>query len=74
MKATSDFSLKIMPTPDDVAQDRTSRNPGPSTRPEERRSFLFLTVVMAPVLAVMVVGGYGFLVWIYQMFAGPPHG
>ena len=44
----------------------------PSTKQEEWRSFLFFTVVMAPVLAVMVVGGYGFLVWMYQLLAGPP--
>jgi len=41
---------------------------------KEGKAFLFLTVVMAPVIAVLVVSGYGFLVWIYQMFAGPPHG
>jgi nitrate reductase NapE len=46
----------------------------PSTRTEELRSFLFFTVVMAPALAVAIVGGYGFLVWMYQMVAGPPHG
>jgi nitrate reductase NapE len=46
----------------------------PSTRQEELRSFLFFTVVMAPVLAVIVVGGYGFLVWMYQLVAGPPTG
>ena len=46
--------------------------PRPDTRTEERRSFLFLTVVMAPVLAVVIVGGYGLLVWMYQLFAGPP--
>jgi len=46
----------------------------PSTRREEWRSFLFFTVVMAPALAVIVVGGYGFLVWMYQLLAGPPHG
>jgi nitrate reductase NapE len=46
----------------------------PSTRTEELRSFLFFTVVMAPVLAVIVVGGYGFLVWMYQLIAGPPTG
>jgi nitrate reductase NapE len=34
--------------------------------------FLFLTVVLAPVLAVAIVGGYGFLVWMYQLIAGPP--
>ncbi|WP_343627703.1 periplasmic nitrate reductase, NapE protein [Roseateles sp.] len=44
----------------------------PSTRSEELRSFIFLSVVMAPVLAVLTVASYGFIVWIYQMFAGPP--
>ncbi|HEX9585270.1 MAG TPA: periplasmic nitrate reductase, NapE protein [Gammaproteobacteria bacterium] len=42
---------------------------------ERRRdllAFLFLTVVLAPVLAVAIVGGFGFAVWIFQMFAGPP--
>jgi nitrate reductase NapE len=42
------------------------------TRTEERRSFVFLTVVMAPVLSVLIVGGYGFAVWMYQLLAGPP--
>jgi nitrate reductase NapE len=46
----------------------------PSTRTEELSSVLFFTVVMAPVLAVMIVGGYGFLVWMYQLVAGPPAG
>jgi nitrate reductase NapE len=46
----------------------------PSTRQEELRSFLFFTIVMAPVLAVAIVGGYGFLVWMYQLIAGPPQG
>lgn len=45
---------------------------GPSTRSEELGMFFLLTVVLAPVLAVMVVGGYGFLVWMYQLVAGPP--
>jgi nitrate reductase NapE len=42
----------------------------PSSRQEELRTFLFLTVVTAPVLAVAVVSGYGFLVWMYQLFSG----
>jgi len=29
-------------------------------------------VVMAPVLAGLIVAGYGFAVWVYQMIAGPP--
>lgn len=44
-----------------------------SSRKEELRSFAFLTVVMAPVLVGALIVAYGFAVWIYQMFAGPPH-
>jgi nitrate reductase NapE len=43
-------------------------------RTTELRSFLFLTIVMIPVLAVVIVGGYGFFVWMYQIVAGPPSG
>jgi nitrate reductase NapE len=43
-----------------------------SSRREELGVFLFLTVVLAPVLAVAIVGGYGFLVWMYQIVTGPP--
>ena len=42
------------------------------TKAQELRSFLFLSVVMAPVLAGAVVAGWGFLVWMYQVVAGPP--
>jgi nitrate reductase NapE len=41
---------------------------------EELRSFLFLTIVMVPVLTIMFVAGFGFSVWFYQMLiGGPPH-
>lgn len=42
------------------------------TRGAELSIFLLLAVVLAPVLAVMVVGGYGFAIWMYQLLAGPP--
>ena len=42
------------------------------TRMQELRSFLFLAVVMAPALAVIFVAGYGFCVWMYQVFIGGP--
>jgi nitrate reductase NapE len=53
----------------------------PTTPPDERlrkseewRSFLFLTAIMVPVLTVMFVGAYGFVIWFYQMLiGGPPH-
>jgi nitrate reductase NapE len=42
----------------------------PSTYQEELRTFLFLTVAMAPILAVAIVSGYGFAVWMYQLLTG----
>jgi nitrate reductase NapE len=46
----------------------------PPTKGEEIRAFLLLTAVTAPILAVGVVGGYGFFVWMYQLFTGTlPH-
>lgn len=49
--------------------------PSDIKNPQRRREllvFLFLTVVLAPVLAVVIVGGYGFLVWMSQLVFGPP--
>jgi nitrate reductase NapE len=46
-----------------------------SARHEKRREIglvLFLLCVLAPLAAVGLVGGYGFGVWIWQMFNGPP--
>ncbi|MFA0479350.1 trimethylamine N-oxide reductase system protein TorE [Vibrio splendidus] len=39
----------------------------------EWKSFLFIAVVLFPILSVTFVGGYGFLVWALQVFVlGPP--
>jgi periplasmic nitrate reductase NapE len=55
--------------------DSSAAQSGEATRKaQELKVFLFLTVVLAPLLAVAIVGAYGFAVWIYQMFAGPPAG
>lgn len=42
----------------------------------EWRSFLFITIFLFPILAVAIVGGYGFFIWAMQVFFwGPPgHG
>ena len=50
----------------------TTENPGQSTMRREITAFLLLTAVLMPLLAVGVVGGYGFAVWTWQMIAGPP--
>ncbi|QDH70034.1 periplasmic nitrate reductase, NapE protein [Marilutibacter alkalisoli] len=45
-----------------------------ASKARERTVFLLLTVVLFPLLAVLFVAGYGFLVWIWQIFNGPPTG
>jgi len=52
--------------------DEQPASPAPDAKKSELRAFLFLTVVMAPLLAGLIVAGYGFAVWIYQLLAGPP--
>jgi nitrate reductase NapE len=34
--------------------------------------FIVITALIWPILAVGVVGGYGFLVWMSQLVLGPP--
>ena len=41
----------------------------PSRRKQELTVFVVLTLVLAPVLAITTVGGYGLGVWVYQMFS-----
>lgn len=42
------------------------------SRGREIGAFLLLTAVVAPLLVVAIVGGFGFAIWIFQIFAGPP--
>jgi nitrate reductase NapE len=41
-------------------------------RRRELLTFLILAFGIWPVVAVGVVGGYGFLVWMWQIVFGPP--
>ena len=54
----------------------TESQPGqaeaPSSRRQELLMFAVLAVLIWPVIAVAVVGGYGFLVWMWQLVFGPP--
>lgn len=46
---------------------------GLSTRKQERTTFLLL-LILFPVLSVMFIAAFGFIVWFWQMFvSGPPH-
>jgi len=44
----------------------------PVRRRRELGVFLFLTVVLAPLLSVAIVGAFGFAIWISQLLLGPP--
>ena len=41
-------------------------------RRDELIMFLVLAFAIWPLLAVVVVGGYGFIVWMLQLIFGPP--
>lgn len=41
-------------------------------RRTERLLFLLLAVVIWPFIAIGVVAGWGFAVWMYYLFTGPP--
>ena len=43
-----------------------------SQKKQELILFLFLTVFLAPILSVVIIGSYGFLIWISQIISGPP--
>ena len=59
------------------ASAQASRDTGaaasdPGAKKREILIFLLLAFVIWPFVAVAFVGGYGFIVWMYQMIAGPP--
>ena len=55
-----------MDSPTDLVSDES--------RSREKRVFIFLTVVLAPMIAIALVGTYGLLIWLYQMIQVPPQG
>ncbi|WP_328803247.1 periplasmic nitrate reductase, NapE protein [Oceanomicrobium pacificus] len=52
--------------------DQTSELDPPVTKGEEWRTFFILAVLLAPALAVAIVGSYGFIIWMSQLLLGPP--
>jgi periplasmic nitrate reductase NapE len=56
----------------DVLTDHPSPPAPKSSRRRELLTFLILAFGIWPILAVGIVGGYGFLVWGFQIIYGPP--
>jgi nitrate reductase NapE len=54
----------------------SAENPDKGSAGKERRRELLTFFVLAfgiwPLVAVAVVGGFGFLVWMWQIIFGPP--
>ena len=55
-----------------MAQRMAQRDTHVPERRHELFMFLFLTVLFWPLVTIALVGGFGFAVWIYQIFVGPP--
>ncbi|NZA25543.1 periplasmic nitrate reductase, NapE protein [Luteimonas sp. SJ-92] len=61
-----------MPAPTPLSETEIQAQAAPGVRRRELQVFLFLTVVLFPLLSVLLVSGFGFAVWIWQMIFGPP--
>ena len=55
-----------------TARNAMGEPPGRSRRSSELVVFFILAVLIWPFVAVAVVGGYGFIVWLTQIMLGPP--
>ena len=56
----------------EVSQDRNPHQKSTVTRRAELLVFAIIAAIIWPIMAVGVVGGYGFLVWMSQAILGPP--
>jgi nitrate reductase NapE len=63
------------PPEGNMAKTESRQETGSSKR-REWTALLFIVAIVVPLLSIAVVGGYGFVVWMLQVFVlGPPgHG
>ena len=55
-----------------MAVEESKEDAPQSSHSSEWLTFLFVTMVFFPGLAIAIVGGYGFIVWMLQLINGPP--
>ena len=58
--------------PSDRVETELGKVPQGRARRAEIFAFIVLAILIWPVVAVGVVGGYGFLVWMSHIILGPP--
>lgn len=49
-----------------------AKDAGPGQKRRETQLFLFITIILFPLIAVGLVAAYGFMVWMWQLVSGPP--
>ena len=52
--------------------DKAVEQEPPVTKEEERNAFWFIAIFFFPILSTVLVGGYGFIIWISHILLGPP--
>ncbi len=62
------------PMRSETSELSTTHEPVQDLKRDERRAFILLAVFLAPALAIAIVGGWGFLIWMFQLIYGPPTG
>jgi nitrate reductase NapE len=55
-----------------ITSPNTQDESSSGSRRQELIVFLIIAALIWPVVAVGLVGGYGFLVWMSQLILGPP--
>lgn len=57
-----------------VSNNATSETPPTGTASRRAEGFVFLVIAAGiwPIVSVAIVGGFGFLIWMYQLIYGPP--
>lgn len=54
-----------------MTQEPTQGERDEGRRGQEAKLFLFLVIFLFPILAVAIVGGYGFAVWMLDLLITP---
>ncbi|KUF09194.1 hypothetical protein AVJ23_19155 [Pseudoponticoccus marisrubri] len=63
--SSSSEVIPVSSTQSDPAPDHPGKR-------DETLAFLFLAFVLFPILAILFVGGFGFVVWMQHLIVGPP--
>ncbi len=55
-----------------AAHDEPAQADAVPKKKHETWAFLFLAFVLFPLLSIILVGGFGFIIWMQHLIFGPP--